>query len=142
MITKQVSVFLENKTGRLNEITQIVGDSGVNISAFSIADSSDFGVLRLITSDPEKAVKVLKENKCSVQTTDVVLMNCPNVPGALSSALNILSAEEVFIEYLYAFTMDKETAVIAIRPTNIEKCVQVLEKHRDELISKDNHYQI
>ena len=80
MIAKQVSVFLENKSGRLNEVTHVLGEAGVNISAFSIADTSDFGVLRMIVPDPDKAVEVLKANYFSVQTTPVVLMTVPNKP--------------------------------------------------------------
>ena len=142
MKAKQVSVFLENKSGRLNEVAQILGDAGVNISAFTVADTSDFGVLRLIVSDPEKAVSVLKEKQFSARTTDVVFANSPNKPGALSKMLNILNDEGVFIEYLYAFTMNNDTAVIVIRPTDIDKCVEKLEKHHDELLSDSGSYNL
>jgi hypothetical protein len=142
MKVKQVSVFLENKTGRLNEVTKILGDAGINISAFSVADTSDFGVLRMIVDNPEKASQVLKENSFSVQTTDVVLVNSPNRPGALSRMLNILSTEGVFIEYLYAFSMNDETAVIVIRPADMEKCLMTLDKHEDQIISSNGHYKI
>ncbi|RIH65190.1 amino acid-binding protein [Mariniphaga sediminis] len=142
MKTKQVSVFLENKSGRLNEVAQILGNADINISAFTVADTSDFGVLRLIVSDPEKACEVLKENRFSVRTTDVVLVNSPNRPGALSRMLQILSAEGVFIEYLYAFSMDNDTAVIVIRPTDIDKCVEKLENHKDDLLGKNGHYRL
>ena len=142
MKAKQVSVFLENKSGRLNEVAQILGDAGVNISAFTVADTSDFGVLRLIVSDPEKAVAILKEKQFSARTTDVVLANSPNKPGTLSQMLNILNNEGVFIEYLYAFTMNVNTAVIVIRPTDIGKCVEKLEKHRDELLSDSGNFNL
>jgi hypothetical protein len=128
MIAKQVSVFLENKSGRLNEVTHILGEAGINISAFSIADTSDFGVLRMIIPDPEKAVEVLKTNGFSVQTTRVVLMTTPNKPGSLAKALQILSDENIFIEYLYAFSMNEDSAVVVIRPSEIERCEEVLEK--------------
>lgn len=133
MIARQVSVFLENKTGRLNEVTRILGEAGINISAFSIADTSDFGVLRMIVSDPDKAVAVLKENHISVQTTRVVLLTSPNRPGSLSRALRILSEGNIFIEYLYAFTMNEDSAVIVIRPSDIDKCAEILVKCQDEL---------
>jgi hypothetical protein len=126
MIAKQVTVFLENKSGRLNEVTHVLGEAGINISAFSIADTSDFGVLRMIVPDPEKAVEVLKANEFSVQTTRVVLMTTPNKPGSLAKALQILSDENIFIEYLYAFSMNEESAVVVIRPSEIEKCEEVL----------------
>jgi hypothetical protein len=142
MKAKQVSVFLENKSGRLNEVAQILGNAGINISAFTVADTSDFGVLRLIVSDPEKAVSVLKEKQFSARTTDVVLANSPNKPGALSKMLNILNDEGVFIEYLYAFTMNSDAAVIVIRPTDINKCIEKLEKHHDELLSDSGSYNL
>jgi len=129
MIAKQVSVFLENTSGRLNEVTHILGEAGVNISAFSIADTSDFGVLRMIVPDPEQAVTVLKANGFSVQTTRVILMTTPNKPGTLAKALQILSDENIFIEYLYAFSMNEESAVVVIRPTEIEKCEEVLARN-------------
>ena len=142
MKAKQVSVFLENKLGRLNEVAQILGQAGVNISAFTVADTSDFGVLRLIVSDPEKAIAALKANHFSARVTDVVLAKSPNKPGALSRMLSILNNEGVFIEYLYAFTMNNDTAVIVIRPTDIEKCITKLGKHCDELLSDSGNYTI
>jgi hypothetical protein len=142
MKAKQVSVFLENKSGRLNEVAQILGEAGINISAFTVADTSDFGVLRLIVSDPEKACDVLKENHFSVRTTEVVFVKSPNRPGALSRMLQILNAEGVFIEYLYAFSMNDETAVIVIRPANLDKCLTVLDSHKNELSAGDDQYQL
>ncbi len=137
MKTKQVSVFLENRSGRLNEVARILGEAGINISAFTVADTSDFGVLRLIVSDPEKACEVLKENQFSVRTTDVVLVTSSNSPGALSLMLKIVSDEGIFIEYLYAFSMNDDKAVIVMRPTNIEKCLKVMEEHRADLLSEN-----
>lgn len=142
MKAKQVSVFLENKLGRLNEVAQILGDAGINISAFTVADTSDFGVLRLIVSEPEKACDVLKENHFSVRSTDVVLVKSPNSPGALSRLLQILNNGGVFIEYLYAFSMNEDKAVFVIRPANLEKCIEVLEKHKNELSGNDSEYQL
>lgn len=142
MIAKQVSVFLENKSGRLNEVTKTLGNAGVNISAFSIADSSDFGVLRMIVGDPDKAVEILKQHSFSVKTTHVILVTSPNKPGALANLLEILSEENIFIEYIYAFSMNENSAVIVIRPSNIEKCDEVLTKRKNELLSRDENYSI
>lgn len=142
MQIKQVSVFLENKSGRLNEVTQILGEANINLSAFTIADTAEFGILRMIVSDPEKAKKVLKENSFSVQTTDVILVKSPNKPGSLARMLNILSTEGVFMEYMYAFSLNDDGAVIVMRPTNIQKCVDVLLKHNTELLSADDPFQL
>jgi hypothetical protein len=140
MIIKQVSVFLENKSGRLNEVTQILGDAGLNMSAFTIADTSDFGILRLIVSDPEKAKEVLKKNKFAVQTTEVILVKTPNVPGGLAKMLNILNAENVFIEYMYAFSNSEDTAVIVLRPTDLQKCIDILQNHRSDFLVQEGQY--
>ncbi|MCY1722850.1 ACT domain-containing protein [Prolixibacteraceae bacterium Z1-6] len=142
MIIKQVSVFLENKSGRLNEVTKILGEAGVNISAFTIADTSDFGILRMIVSAPDKACATLKQNGFSVQTTDVVLAKTPNKAGSLSKLLAILQQEEVFIEYMYAFSMADEGAVTVIRPTRVEYCVEMLQKHQTELMRADELYRL
>lgn len=142
MIIKQLSIFLENKTGRLNEVSNLLGDAGINMSAFSVADTSEFGILRLIVSDPNKALEVLKKADFSVRLTDVVCLNSPNVPGALAKALDILASEEVFIEYLYAFSMNNESANIVLKPGNIERCIQVLQDHKLELVRASDLYKL
>ncbi len=134
MITKQVSVFLENKSGRLNEVTQVLGDAGINISAFTIADTSDFGILRLIVSDPKTAREVLRDHSFSVQITDVVLAQTQNEPGTLSRMLQILSKGGVFIEYMYAFSMEEDVAMIVIRSTDIQKCEGIVKAHKDDFL--------
>lgn len=140
MITKQVSVFLENKSGRLNEVTQILGDAGINISAFTVADTSDFGILRLIVPNPEEACDVLRRNSYSVKLTEVVLAKSPNKPGSLSKLLQVLSNGGAFIEYMYAFSMEQNTATIVIRPTNIEKCMHILQRHKDDFLFNESEY--
>ena len=130
MITKQVSVFLENKSGRLNEVINILGNAEINISAFTIADTSDFGILRLIVSDPKKTIEILKQNQFSAQTTDVVLVKTTNKPGALVKLLGLLNSESIFIEYMYAFSMNENEAVTVIRPVDVQKCVSILENQK------------
>lgn len=125
MKIKQLSVFIENKTGRINEVAQILGANGINMTAFSLAESLEFGILRLIVSDVELAVKVLKKAHFGVSITDVVCLSCPNAPGALSSILSCLAGENVFIEYMYAFSQG-DTANVVIRPTDIDKCLEIL----------------
>ena len=141
MIIKQLSVFLENKSGRLHEVSTILGKAGINMSAFSVADTSEFGILRLIVSDHELALKVLREQNFSVSLTDVVCLNCPNQPGALARALQILSENEVAIEYLYAFSVG-DSANVVIKPDYLEKCITVLTQHSMELVRASDLYRI
>ena len=125
MTIRQISVFLENKTGRINEVTKILGTNGINMKAFSMAETADFGILRLIVSEVEKAVEVLRDASFAVMLTDVVCLNVPNVAGALSGILDTLAANDIFIEYMYAFS-EGEAANVVIRPTDITRCVSVL----------------
>jgi hypothetical protein len=141
MIIKQLSIFLENKSGRLNEVTNILANAGINMTAFSIADTSDFGILRVIVSEPEKALSILKENHFSVSLTDVICLSCPNEPGALAKALNILNDEDIPIEYMYAFSLGN-TANIVIKPTNVRKCIEVLQKHELDLLKSSDLYKL
>ena len=132
MTIKQLSVFLENKTGRINEVTKILGKHGINMHAFSMAETTDFGILRLIVSEVDNAVEILRNENFAVMLTDVVCISCPNVAGSLSAILEKLAQEEIFIEYMYAFA-DGEKANVVIRPNEIEKCLGVLETCACEL---------
>lgn len=139
MIIKQLSIFLENKTGRLAEISEVLGKVGINMSAFSVADSSDFGILRLIVSEPEKALETLKAKGFSVRLTDVLCLNVPNTPGALSKAMNILSVAKVEIEYMYAFSLGDD-AITVIKPQDIDRCIEVLQAQKLELLASSSLY--
>ena len=122
---KQLSVFLENKTGRINEVTQILGKNGINMHAFSMAESTDFGILRLIVTEVDRAVEVLREHDFAVMLTDVVCLHTANVAGALSVILEKLAQKQIFIEYMYAFA-EGDKANVVIRPTDVDKCLEVL----------------
>ena len=125
MIIKQLSIFLENRTGRINEVARILGANGINMQAFSMAETADFGLLRLIVPDVEKAAEVLREANYAVMVTDVLCINCSNVPGSLSAVLEKLASNDVFIEYMYAFS-DGDVANVVIRPNKIEEAIKVL----------------
>jgi hypothetical protein len=125
MIIRQLSIFLENRTGRINEVARILADNGINMQAFSMAETADFGLLRLIVPDVDRAVEVLRAENIAVMVTDVLCVNCPNVPGSLSAVLEKLASNNVFIEYMYAFS-DGDSANVIIRPNNIEDAVNVL----------------
>ena len=125
MIIKQLSIFLENRTGRINEVAKILAENGINMQAFSMAETADFGLLRLIVPDVDKAVEVLRAASFAVMVTDVLCITCPNVPGSLSSVLEKLALNDIFIEYMYAFS-DGDSANVIIRPTNVEAALKVL----------------
>ncbi len=135
MTIKQLSVFIENKTGRINEVTKILSANGVNMTAFSLAENAEFGILRMIVSNVDLAVKVLKEARFGVNVTDVVCFTLKNVPGSLSTVLDLLAKEQIFIEYMYAFSQG-ETANVVIRPTNVDKCIEILAENKTELLNK------
>ena len=127
MTIKQLSIFLENKTGRINDVTSILGKNGINMLAFSMAEAADFGILRLIVSEVDRALELLKENNFAVKVTDVVCIRCSNTAGSLASVLEKLAEKEIFIEYMYAFA-DGDYANTITKPNNLEKCVAVLEE--------------
>lgn len=126
MTIKQLSVFLENKTGRINEVTKILGKNNINMHAFSMAETTDFGILRLIVSEVDKAVEILRNENFAVMLTDVVCISCPNVAGSLSAILEHLAENQIFIEYMYAFA-EGDKANIVIRPNDIVMCQKILE---------------
>lgn len=127
MTIKQLSIFLENKTGRINDLTKILGKHGINMHAFSMAETTDFGILRLIVSDVERAVEVLRNENFAVMLTDVVCISCPNEAGSLSEILDHLAKNDIFIEYMYAFA-EGDKANVVIHPNDLDKCVAELQK--------------
>ena len=141
MKAKQLSIFLENKSGRLTEVTDVLGEAGVNLSAMSIADNSDFGILRCIVSDPEKAYQVLKEAHFAVKITDVIGFICPNTSGSLAVVLRYLSQKGIFIEYMYSFA-NGDVAHVVIRPTDLDACERVLEEKKVELMAANDLYRL
>ena len=141
MKAKQLSIFLENKSGRLTEVTDVLGEAGVNLSAMSIADNSDFGILRCIVSDPETAYKVLKEAQFAVKITDVIGFVCPNTSGSLAVVLRYLSQKDIFIEYMYSFA-NGDVAHVVIRPSDLDACERVLEEKKVELMAASDLYQL
>jgi hypothetical protein len=133
MTTTQLSIFLENKTGRLNDVTKVLSKAGVNMRAFSVADNSDFGILRLLVDNTEKAKSVLKDNGFAVSTTDVIALNISNTVGTLDKILDQLAQAKVYIEYMYAFS-DGEKASVAIKPDDMNAALDTLSKNGVEMI--------
>ena len=133
MVAKQLSIFLENKSGRLTEVTEVLAKENINLSALCIAENADFGILRGIVSDPDRAYKALKD--------DVVGISCPNIPGALAKVLGYLSEEGVFIEYMYSFA-NNHIANVVIRPSNLDKCIEVLKEKKVDLLAASDLYKL
>jgi len=141
MKAKQLSIFLENKSGRLTEVTDVLGSAGINLSALSIADNSDFGILRCIVSDPDKAYRVLKDARFTVKITDVIGFVCPNTSGSLALVLKQLSDSGIFIEYMYSFA-NGEVAHVVIRPSDLDACEKVLADKKIELLAASDLYRL
>lgn len=129
MKVKQLSIFMENRAGRLSEVLRLLGEAGVNIRALSLADTSDFGILRLIVNNVDKAVKALRDSGHTVSLTEVVAVEVPDKPGGLASVLDPLSAAGVNVEYMYAF-VEKATdkAVVIFRFEDAETALKALAK--------------
>ena len=127
MKVEQISIFIENKSGRLAEVSQILGDAGVNIRALSLADTSDFGILRLIVNDRQLAMTALKEKGFTVSKTEVVAVEVPDQPGGLASILRVLDAAMINVEYMYAFVERcGDNAVIIFRFDETDKAIGTL----------------
>ena len=127
MVAKQLSIFLENKEGRLTEVTKVLGEEGINLSALCIAENADFGIL--------------KDHHFAVSITDVVGINCPNIPGALAKVLNYLSESGVFIEYMYSFANNGSANVI-IRPNDMANCIRILTEKKVDLLAANDLYKL
>ena len=127
MFIKQLSVFIENKAGRLSEILNVLSENNIDISAMSIAETTDFGVLRMIVSDPETAKTKLRESGVIVKTTDVIGMVLDDTPGAMAKAITLLSENGIVVEYSYAFlSSNNKGALIVVRTNLPEKAEEVL----------------
>ena len=129
-MVEQLAVFIENKQGRLQEITKILGGAGIDLCMLTLADTSDFGILRAITSDNKKAVKVLRDKGFTVTTNNLICVEVPDKPGGLASVLALLDANNFGIEYLYSFahTNDKR-AVILFRAEDDSAAAAMLKKN-------------
>jgi ACT domain-containing protein len=141
MKVKQISVFLENKFGRLAGVTKTLGDYGINIRALSIADTADFGILRLIVSEPEKAIEILKGKDFAVSETDIIAVQIPDHPGGLAEILQILDGAKINIEYMYAFVgKSGSNAVVVFRVEDIDRAITFLQQKGVALLSGTQVY--
>ncbi len=143
MKVEQISVFLENRAGRLSDVTKTMAQAGINIRALSLADTSDFGILRLIVSDNEKAKKALKEQGFTVGRTTVVPVEVKDTPGGLDSILDILSSNGINVEYMYAFVQQSgENAVLIFRFDRTDQAIELLLDHQVKVLTGQDLYYI
>ena len=130
MQVEQISVFLENKTGRLAEVTRCLAVANVNIRALSLADTSDFGILRLIVNDPAKAKNALRESGFTVGVNTVVAVEVPDHPGGLDKILTLLEESEVNVEYMYAYVRPLSSqAVLIFRFDKTDEALELMRKN-------------
>lgn len=141
MKVEQISVFLENKSGRLAEVAGVLAKAGVNIRALSLADTTDFGILRLIVNDTEKAKKVLKENGFTVGKTEVLAVEVPDRPGGLANILNAMRDAGINVEYMYAFVQRSGgNAIIIFRFDELDKAIEALQKAGIKILKGEDVY--
>ena len=138
MHTKQVSVFLENKKGRLAEVTKLLADEGINIRALSLGDMVDFGVLRLIVNNREHCLRVLKAHDFSAQETDVIAVEIDDRPGGLHRVIEILGREAINIEYMYAFCEKSgKNAIVVFKIDDADRAVETLKNGGISILRED-----
>ena len=121
MIEKQLSVFIENKQGRLGEVLQVLKDNQVNIQSLSLADTTEYGLLRLIVDKPEVGKDKLFEAGFSSMLTDVLIVDVPHSPGSLQTVLKVIAEKEINVEYMYGLTIKGNTASIVMKTDDLEK---------------------
>ena len=143
MKVEQISVFLENKSGRLADVASVLASADVNIRALSLADTTDFGILRLIVNDTEKAKQVLKNNGFTVGKTEVIGVEVADKPGGLAEILNVMKENTINVEYMYAFLQKSANkAIIIFRFDELEKAIDVLQKAGIKILKGEEIYSI
>lgn len=126
MISKQLSVFIENRQGRLGEVLGVLKENGVNILSLSLADTTEFGLLRLIVSDPKLAAENLVKNGFSSMLTDILVVRIDHKSGSLQKLLEILSAKDINVEYMYGLSVEGEKATIVLKADDLKKADAIL----------------
>ena len=140
---KQISVFVENKKGRLARITEVLGQGGIDLIALSIADTTNFGIMRCIVSNPDKAITLLKSNDFTASTTEVIVAEVIDKPGGLSNVLDLLDRADISVEYLYSFVRTpNENALILFRVEDIDSAEKALKAGGVKLLGEKDLYAI
>lgn len=143
MLVKQVSIFVENKEGKIAQVLNILAKENINVGALSLADTTNFGILRLIVDDPKKAKNILQEKDIIVKVNEVLTVGIDDRPGGLAYVLDVLAKANVAIEYMYAFTgHNKEYATVVFKTNDIDKAYDCLKIKDIPLISMEDINQI
>ncbi len=141
MLVKQISVFLENRSGRLHEVSEVLKEAGINIRALSLADTSDFGILRLIVDRPDRAQQVLKNSGFTISQTEVLAVEVEDKPGGLAQILGVCDSGGINVEYMYAFVEKSgRNAVVIFRVENPDRSIKLLQKSGVHLLSASEVY--
>ena len=138
-MVKQLSVFLENREGRIKDVLEILATNDINLVAISLADTSEYGLLRMIVSEPEKAQRVLKESNVSAMLTDVICIRVPHAVGSLYKAMKALEDAKVNVEYMYAFANGDDASAV-MKTRDAELAVKTLEEKGFSVYTKDEAY--
>jgi hypothetical protein len=135
MVTKQISVFIENRKGRLGDILDVLKANDVNILSLSLSDTAEYGLLRVIADKPQEGKTALTSAGFSGMLTDVFILKIPHAPGALQNILRTISDEEINVEYMYGLSVDGGEASIVVKTSDLEKADKAFEKHGIETLS-------
>ena len=143
MKIKQLSIFLQNKMGSLAKPLEVLTGADVNIRAMCMADTSEFGILRLVVDDPEKGKEALEQNNFLVKMTEIIGVEMNDAPGGLTSVLKIIRDNNIDLEYLYAFTHDKaDKAILLLHSSDIDKLIEVLENNNITIVKSEEVYNL
>ena len=138
MVAKQLSVFIENRQGRLGEVLNVLKSNGVNILSLSLADTTEYGLLRLIVNNPELGKEKLSEDGFSTMLTDVLVLKITHQAGSLQGLLKVLSDKDVNIEYMYGLSIDGDEASVVLKTSDIGKAELVLEEQGVKTLSSED----
>ena len=139
MAVKQISVFVENKEGRIKKAIDTLAKENINIRALSIADTTKYGILRLIVSDNEKAIEALERDGFIVKENDVLILTVPDKPNGLNSTLAVFDEKGINLEYLYAFVSNKtDEAIVVMRLEDMEKAIEALEANNIKILETED----
>lgn len=133
-VVKQLSVFIANEAGRVSEVTGLLGDHGINIRGFSVSDTAEYGILRLVVDQPAEALRVLKDAGFTVRMDDVICIDLPDVPGGLAGVLKIVADAGVNIEYVYSLV----ATFVVINVADVDRALQLLSDRPVRLVSQDD----